>query len=143
MIPSPSEASSQGSADQQQGEKRSEMRQLRRSLADRYAQPDNRVGLDQVLTTLLPLAALWVAVSFAASASVGLIILLTLAMSLFLLRTFALMHECGHGSLLRSPVLTQTVGFIFDVVTGMPQYVWAQQRRSGTSGIRFVRGHRS
>lgn len=105
------------------------MRQLRRSLADRYAQPDNRVGLGQVLTTLLPLAALWIAVSFAASTSIALTVLLALAMSLFLLRIFALMHECGHGSLFRSPALNQTVGFILGVVTGMPQYVWAQHHR--------------
>ena len=121
--------SSEESAGQQHAEGPDAMRQFRRVLADQYAQPDNRIGLGQVLNTLLPLAALWVSVSFAASASVALTVLLTLTMSLFLLRTFALMHECGHGSLFRSPALNRAVGFILGVVTGMPQYVWAQHHR--------------
>jgi acyl-lipid omega-6 desaturase (Delta-12 desaturase) len=55
---------------------------------------------------------------------------LTVAMvpviSLFTLRVFALMHECGHGSLFRSARLNRIFGFLLGVIAGMPQYVWSQ-----------------
>lgn len=50
----------------------------------------------------------------------------TLLMSLFLLRAFVLMHDCGHGSMFRIGWLNRTFGFVFGVVSGMPQYVWSQ-----------------
>jgi omega-6 fatty acid desaturase (delta-12 desaturase) len=49
-----------------------------------------------------------------------------LLISLFTLRVFALMHECGHGSLFRSPTLNRLFGFLLGVISGMPQYVWSQ-----------------
>jgi acyl-lipid omega-6 desaturase (Delta-12 desaturase) len=52
-----------------------------------------------------------------------------LLMSLFLLRVFVLMHECGHGSLFRTGRLNRAFGFIFGVVSGMPQYVWSMHHQ--------------
>ena len=102
-------------------------KQYKRGLVARHAKPDNLKGFTQVLTTLLPLAALWYAATLDVAASwYGLAIITTLVMSLFELRAFVLMHECGHGSLFRSPALNQAVGFGLGVLTGMPQYVWAQ-----------------
>ena len=49
-----------------------------------------------------------------------------LLISLFTLRAFVLMHECGHGSLFRSQWLNRAFGFLLGVVSGMPQYVWSQ-----------------
>jgi acyl-lipid omega-6 desaturase (Delta-12 desaturase) len=45
---------------------------------------------------------------------------------LLTLRVFALMHECGHGSLFRSQWLNRATGFVLGVICGMPQYVWSQ-----------------
>jgi omega-6 fatty acid desaturase (delta-12 desaturase) len=45
---------------------------------------------------------------------------------LFTLRVFALMHECGHNSLFRTPQLNRVFGFILGVFSGMPQYVWSR-----------------
>jgi len=39
------------------------------------------------------------------------------------------MHECGHGSLFRTAALNRVFGFIFGVVTGMPQLVWSAHHR--------------
>ena len=39
------------------------------------------------------------------------------------------MHECGHGSLFRSARLNRVFGFVFGVVSGMPQYVWSAHHR--------------
>lgn len=102
------------------------IKQGKRLIVDQYAKPDNLTGLLQALTTLLPLAALWIAAVLGASLFYGLTVLATGVMLLFLLRVFALMHECGHESLFRSAKLNRFFGFVFGVISGMPQYVWAK-----------------
>ncbi|MGQ0587551.1 MAG: fatty acid desaturase [Gammaproteobacteria bacterium] len=97
------------------------------AIAARYAQPDNLIGFAQCFITLVPLALLWVAI--AAADSLAVTVLATAVMSLFLLRSFSLMHECGHSSLFRSGALNRAAGFVFGVVSGMPQYVWAHHHR--------------
>jgi omega-6 fatty acid desaturase (delta-12 desaturase) len=97
------------------------------AIAARYAQPVDRIGFAQCFITLMPLALLWVAI--AAADSLAVTVLATLVMSLFLLRSFSLMHECGHSSLFRSGALNRAAGFVFGVVSGMPQYVWAHHHR--------------
>lgn len=37
-----------------------------------------------------------------------------------------LLHDCGHGSLFDSVKLNKFFGYIFGVLTGMPQYVWSK-----------------
>lgn len=87
--------------------------------------PSNFRGALFVLSTLLPLAALWVGATLGARVSLLLTAGIVLLMSLFLLRAFVLMHECGHGSLFRSARMNKVFGFILGVVTGMPQLVWS------------------
>ena len=102
------------------------LKEQKRALIDRYANPENFAGFVQVLNTLLPLAALWYAVALSAEVSYWLTAGLTLLIALFLVRAFVLMHDCGHGSLFRSGWLNRSFGFLLGVVTGMPQYVWSQ-----------------
>lgn len=101
------------------------LKKYKRAITDRYARPDNVKGLAQMLTTLVPLAALWAGAVLSAG-SYWLSAIVVALMCLFLLRVFVLMHECGHGSLFRSARLNQACGFIFGVVSGMPAYVWSQ-----------------
>ncbi|MGH8516397.1 MAG: fatty acid desaturase [Panacagrimonas sp.] len=105
------------------------LKQRKRLIVDRYAKPDNVMGCVLSLTTLVPLAGLWVLVAIGAQASYGLVVLATALMVLFLLRVFSLMHECGHGSLFRSPTLNSIFGFVFGVIAGMPQYVWSAHHK--------------
>ncbi len=102
------------------------VKQQKRSIINRYTQADNVKGFMQVVTTLGPVSALWYAAVLSAGVSYWLTAGVTLLMSLFLLRVFVLMHECGHGSLFHVAWLNKTFGFIFGVVSGMPQYVWSQ-----------------
>jgi omega-6 fatty acid desaturase (delta-12 desaturase) len=112
------------------------LKELKRAIIDRHVKPDNLRGLAPVLTTLLPLAALWYAAVLSAQVSYWLTAGVVLLMSLFLLRVFVLMHECGHGSLFRTGRLNRAFGFIFGVVSGMPQYVWSMhhQHHHSTNG---------
>ncbi len=102
------------------------IKQTKRTIINQHTRPDNLKGLTQVLTTLIPLAALWWVAELSAGISYWLTIGVALLMSLFLLRVFVLMHECGHGSLFRTPRLNKAFGFLFGVVSGMPQYVWSE-----------------
>jgi acyl-lipid omega-6 desaturase (Delta-12 desaturase) len=92
----------------------------------RYAKSDDVKGLTQLLTTLVPFALLWWVALWSADVSRWLTAIPMLLIILFTVRTFGLMHECGHGSLFRSRGLNCAVGFLLGVVSGMPQYVWAQ-----------------
>jgi omega-6 fatty acid desaturase (delta-12 desaturase) len=102
------------------------IKDLKRALAHRYATPSNGRGLAQTLTTLLPLALLWGALPWVLAASPWLAALLVPPLALFHLRVFALLHDCGHGSLFRTDAWNRAAGFVFGVVSGMPQYVWSK-----------------
>ncbi|MEO7807461.1 MAG: fatty acid desaturase [Steroidobacteraceae bacterium] len=102
------------------------MKEQQRALIRRYSQPTNFRGLLQVGSTLIPLAALWWAAVHSVEISLWLTAALIALIALFNLRVFALLHECGHGSLCRSRWLNRSAGFVFGVISGMPQYVWSQ-----------------
>jgi acyl-lipid omega-6 desaturase (Delta-12 desaturase) len=102
------------------------IKQQKQGMIGRYAKSDNLRGLYAMLTTLVPLALLWwVAVAFGRSSYWAVAAVMPLLI-LFTLRVFALMHECGHRSLFRSVALNRWSGFILGILSGMPQYVWAQ-----------------
>ena len=99
---------------------------LKRTIIHAHAKPDDLRGFLASAVTLLPLGALWVLVAASVAVSYWLTAGLVLLISLFLLRVFVLMHECGHGSLFRSAGLNKAFGFVFGVLSGMPQYVWSK-----------------
>jgi len=92
----------------------------------RYAKSSDIEGLMQALTTLVPFVLLWWAAISCAGTSPWLTAIALLLIILFTVRIFGLMHECGHGSLFRRRGLNHAAGFLFGVLSGMPQYVWAQ-----------------
>lgn len=101
----------------------------KRSLIERHVRPNDGKALFEVFATLLPIALLWAAVPSSLRISYWVTALVVLALTLFLLRAFVVMHECGHGSLFRTARLNRAFGFLFGVVTGMPQYVWSQHHQ--------------
>lgn len=100
--------------------------QHKRLMNGRFGKSDDVRAFTQILNTMLPLMLLWwVGVACAATfpfVTVATVPLLTL----FTLRVFALMHECGHGSLFRNHRFNRAAGFLLGVIAGMPQYVWSQ-----------------
>lgn len=98
----------------------------RRALVRTYGGGNNVAGMLQVANTLLPLALLWAVALAAWPAAPWITVLATVGITLFLIRVFSLMHECGHGSLFGSRWLNRAWGFVFGVISGMPQFVWAQ-----------------
>jgi len=102
------------------------LKQQKCAMISRYAKSDDIKGSIQIATTLIPFGALWWAAVRTVGVSPWLTAVLMLLISLFTLRSFGLMHECGHGSLFRSRALNRASGFLLGVVSGMPQFVWAQ-----------------
>jgi omega-6 fatty acid desaturase (delta-12 desaturase) len=98
----------------------------KRAIIRLHAQADDVKGLTQVLTALASLALLWWIAVLSAGVSHWFTVAAVLLISLFSLRVFVLMHECGHGSLFHNHWLNRVFGFLLGVVSGMPQYVWSR-----------------
>ena len=102
------------------------IKQRKQEIIRRHACASDARAFIQVLTTLLPLALCWWLAVLSVQVSYWLTALAIVLISLFTLRDLVLMHECGHGSLFRTPGLNRVFGFVFGVISGMPQYVWSQ-----------------
>jgi len=106
-----------------------QLKAVKRQLIERHVRPANLQGLAEAALTLLPIGGLAYASWRSLELSYWLTAAITLLASLFLLRAFVLMHECGHGSLFRSGRLNCVFGFVFGVISGMPQFVWSQHHQ--------------
>jgi acyl-lipid omega-6 desaturase (Delta-12 desaturase) len=104
-----------------------DLEKIKRTLIDRHVRPSNLSASIQVATTLVPLALLWTAVAVSPKLSYWLTACLVIMITFLQLRVFIMMHECGHSSLFRGAALNKVFGFVFGLLTGMPQYVWAQR----------------
>jgi omega-6 fatty acid desaturase (delta-12 desaturase) len=102
------------------------IKQEKQALIRRFAQANDVAGALQVITVIAPLVLLWWVAIENFSSSWWLTAAAIVAISFFNLRVFSLMHECGHGALFRTQALNRAAGFLFGVLSGMPQYVWAQ-----------------
>jgi omega-6 fatty acid desaturase (delta-12 desaturase) len=102
------------------------LKDQKRTLIPRYTRSDDLKGLAQVLMTVAAIASLWWLVVVTRDISSWYAVAAVPALSLFTLRVFALMHECGHNSLFHSQRLNRAFGFVLGVLSGMPQYVWSR-----------------
>ena len=102
------------------------IKQQKHSIIRKYATADDARALLEVAVTLAPLAVLWWAAAASLSVSRWLTVAIVLVMTLLAIRVLVLMHECGHGSFFRTRGLNRAFGFLFGVISGMPQYVWSQ-----------------
>jgi omega-6 fatty acid desaturase (delta-12 desaturase) len=96
-------------------------------LAQRYARPDWRRGLGQIATSILPALLMWPLLIASASLSYGLTLLLAFPAAGFLVRTFIIQHDCGHGSFLPSRRANEILGAICGVFTLTPFRHWRRQ----------------
>jgi len=117
---------------------------------NRYRDPDNRRAAAELAITLIPFLALgatliWLAV--AAGPLLGawrwvLLALLSPFCAAFLVRLFALQHDCGHGSFTTSRTANRLVGQSLSVFTFTPYALWqrAHALHHATSGNLEKRG---
>jgi omega-6 fatty acid desaturase (delta-12 desaturase) len=91
-----------------------------------YMQSSDLRATYQVLNTVLPYLLLWALAVKAAAVSLWLLPPILVLITLFSVRCFSLMHDCGHYSLFRSRLLNRIVGFGLGVINAIPQYPWSR-----------------
>ncbi len=80
----------------------------------------------QILNTIGPYLFLWFLAVKAAAVSLWLLPPIMVLITLFSVRCFSLMHDCGHYSLFRSKRVNRGVGFLLGVLNAIPQYPWSR-----------------
>jgi acyl-lipid omega-6 desaturase (Delta-12 desaturase) len=80
----------------------------------------------QILNTVVPYILLWVLAVKVAPISYWLLPPILMLMTLFSVRCFSLMHDCGHYSLFNSKKVNRCVGFALGVINAIPQYPWSR-----------------
>jgi fatty acid desaturase len=107
------------------------------AIVRRHAQADDFKGLRQVLTTLTLLVIFWWFALLGVQVSYWLTGGATVVISLFTLRAFALMHECGHGSLFRSRHLNRTLTSDGKIATANNPRKWPNLFDYGAAPVRL------
>jgi len=95
-----------------------------RKLLAPYSRPDGRRASIQLLNTGLPLLASAAALFYGLSQGIWLAALFAVPTTVFLVRLFALQHDCGHGSFFKSSRLNNALGRIMSVMTLIPYDSW-------------------
>jgi omega-6 fatty acid desaturase (delta-12 desaturase) len=78
----------------------------------------------QLVNTVGPYAALWVAIYFAAQISTWAIIPLAVLAGAFLVRIFIIFHDCTHSSFFQSKRANEITGFLTGVLAFTPYHHW-------------------
>jgi omega-6 fatty acid desaturase (delta-12 desaturase) len=90
----------------------------------KYQQPELVRSIWQIINTLVPYFALWVLMVLSLQVSYWLTLLLAIPAAGFMIRTFILFHDCGHGSFFKSKRANATLGIITGILTFTPYYSW-------------------
>lgn len=89
-----------------------------------YREPNDLRSWTELAITLGPFILLWAAAWWSLSYSYWLTVALSLFNAAFLLRLFAIQHDCGHGAFLKSRVASDWLGRVLGVLTLTPYDVW-------------------
>ena len=113
-----------------------------RELVAKYQVPSNRAAIIQVCTTIIPLVINLALMVWAMKIHYGLVLLLAIPAGGLLIRTFIMMHDCGHGSFFSSRRWNDVVGFVTGVMTFTPYVQWRRDHaiHHATSGNLDKRG---
>jgi omega-6 fatty acid desaturase (delta-12 desaturase) len=95
----------------------------RRDLAP-YARPSVPRGILGILTSVVPYVALWVAMALLLDVSYWLTLLVAIPASGFLVRTFIVFHDAGHGNYLPSRRANHVLGVLTGLLVFTPYAAW-------------------
>lgn len=113
------------------------------SMTARYRTSSAAHATIQLSTTLLPLGALVTLMYLTLDVSYWLTLLFAFPAAGFLVRTFIIMHDCGHGSFVPSRRANEVIGFITGAITLTPFAQWRRDHalHHASSGDLDRRGH--
>ena len=110
----------------------------------RYAHPNQRRAIWQLVNTLGPYIGLWILMVYTVKTGVSYWVTLALAVvaAAFLVRIFIFFHDCCHGSFFSSSRANTALGYITGILTFTPYYSWRRShaRHHATSGNLDRRG---
>ncbi|MGP4077469.1 fatty acid desaturase [Halobacillus sp. K22] len=116
-------------------------KELKKSVA-RYAKPDNKAGIRQLLNTLLPFLLVWYLAYESLSWSIWITIPLAFIAGGFVVRLFIIFHDCTHQSFFENNKANRIVGTITGILTLFPFDKWKRSHsiHHATSGNLDKRG---
>src|SRR5512136_1661995 len=89
-----------------------------------FQHADTRRSVWQLVNSLVPYLVLLCLMYLSLSVSYWLTLLLVIPAGGFLMRTFIIFHDCGHGSFFKSSRANAIVGTITGILTFTPYYQW-------------------
>ena len=95
-----------------------------RPVVARYAQPDLWRSIWQMVNTLIPYCTLFYLSMRSLEVSFWLTLPLSILTAGFMVRTFIIFHDCGHGSFFKSQTANTWLGRITGLLTFTPYYRW-------------------
>ncbi len=104
-----------------------------RKLAN-YRDPSHFRSIMEIAITAIPFLALWTVAWWALSLSYLLTLAIALVNGAFVVRLFAIQHDCGHSAFFRNRHAGDWVGRVLGVVTLTPYDVWKRSHSIHHSG---------
>jgi omega-6 fatty acid desaturase (delta-12 desaturase) len=98
-----------------------------KSVIERFRQPSQSRAIWQLINTLTPYLFLWILMARVITVSYWLILPLALLAAGLRVRIFIFMHDCGHGSFMRSRRANTAVGWLTGLLTYTPYHHWTWQ----------------
>ena len=95
-----------------------------KDIVARYQKPTLGRSVWQIVNTLVPYAFLWYLMYRSLAVSYWLTVPLVILAAGFMVRTFIIHHDCGHGSFFKSRKANDFWGFITGVLVFTPYYLW-------------------
>ena len=113
-----------------------------REIVARYQTPSIRRAVWQLASTLVLLTVALVVMYWSLSVSYWLTLALAVPTAGLWIRTFIIMHDCGHGSFLPSRTWNDIVGWVTGILTTTPYAHWRREHaiHHATSGHLDQRG---
>jgi acyl-lipid omega-6 desaturase (Delta-12 desaturase) len=113
-----------------------------REIVAKYQTPGVKPAVWQLISTLVPLVAAVILMNWSLSVSYWLTLALAVPAAGLTIRTFIIMHDCGHGSFLPSKTWNNVVGWVTGILTTTPYSHWRREHaiHHATSGHLEQRG---
>lgn len=107
-----------------------------------YREPSALRSAFELAVTIVPFVLLWALAWYALSISAWLTLAISLCNAAFLLRLFAIQHDCGHAAFFKNRTLSDWTGRVIGVLTLTPYDVWKRSHaiHHGSSGNLARRG---
>ncbi|MFD2638118.1 fatty acid desaturase [Piscibacillus salipiscarius] len=104
----------------------SKLAQLKKSMKQ-FEQSDAKASVWQIINTIPPVFILWYLAYASLSVSIWLSLACTVVAAGFVVRTFIIFHDCGHGSFFKNRKANHIIGTITGIITMFPYEKWRRE----------------